>query len=59
LKPVPMRILFLSFYSMLTVPFTTKPLCTSHMLSDGESFETLLEEWKPYIIKNITNLLEP
>lgn len=59
LKPVPLRILFLSFCSMLTVPFTMRPLCTSRMLNEGESFESLLEEWKPYIIKNITNLLEP
>lgn len=59
LKPVPMRFLFLSFYSMLTIPFTVRPVCTTYMLNEGESFEAMLEEWKPYIIRNMTNLLTP
>lgn len=59
IKPVPMRFIFLSFYSMLIAPFTAKPLCTNALLNEGESYSEFLTAWKPYIVNNISLLLEP
>lgn len=59
LKRVPMRFLFLSFYSMLTVPFTMHSFCQHELLTEGESFDDLLDQWKHYIVASITTLLTP
>ena len=59
LEKIPLRILFLSFYSLLTFPFLTKDFCSCTLLKDGESFDKLLEEWKPYLVSQITFLLCP
>lgn len=59
LRKIPLRILFLSFYSLLTFPFLTKDFCSNTFLKNGESFDKLLEEWKPYLVNQITNLLCP
>lgn len=59
LKRVPMRFVFLSFYSMLTMPFAAKNFCQNELLSDGESFGEMLEQWKPYIVASLTTLLTP
>lgn len=59
LRRIPMRFLFLSFYSMLTAPFTMKNFCEEELLADGESFEQMLDQWKPYVVASITKLLTP
>lgn len=59
LRRVPLRFLFLSFYSMLTMPFSMKNLCQHRLLNEGESFDDMLAEWKPYIVSSITTLLTP
>lgn len=57
LKPVPLRIIFFTFYSLLICPFLTKNLSTRVFLEKGETFEDILEEWKPYIVSQMENLL--
>ncbi len=59
LKPVPLRILFWNLYSLLTFPFLTKELVTRVFAEEGETFETALTEWKPYIVSQIVHLLCP
>ncbi len=57
LKPVPMRFIFFTFYSLLIYPFLTKNLSTHLLLEKGETFEDILAEWKPYIVSQMKNLL--
>lgn len=57
LKPVPMRFIFFTFYSLLIYPFLTKNLSTHVLLEKGETFENILTEWKPYIVSQMENLL--
>lgn len=57
LKSVPIRYLFLTFYSMLVMPFVAANLCRSMMLAEGESFADLLAGWKPYIVDAVERLL--
>lgn len=59
LKTVPMRFLFLTFYSLLTMPFSMKNLCTHVMLNEGETYEEMLDKWKPYVVDTMTNILSP
>lgn len=58
LRQVPMRYLFLTFYSMLTMPFVAGNLCRTVLLDDGETFADLLAGWKPYIVDAIERLLD-
>lgn len=57
LKRVPMRFLFLTFYSQLTMPFTVKNLCQNVMLDEGETYPEMLAKWKPYVVQAVSNLL--
>lgn len=56
---VPMRFLFLTFFSLLTTPFSLKPICERMMLNEDESYEQMLDEWKKVIIRNMTMMLRP
>lgn len=58
LKQVPIRFMFYNISSLLTIPFLTQDLTYSILLEDGETFEDMLKEWKPYIIKQLLNLIE-
>lgn len=58
LRLVPMRYLFLTFYSMLTMPFVAGNLCRTVLLDDGETFADLLAGWKPYIVDAMERLLD-
>lgn len=58
LRQVPMRYLFLTFYSMLTMPFLAGNLCRTVLLDDGETFADLLAGWKPYIVDAMERLLD-
>lgn len=58
LRQVPMRYLFLTFYSMLTMPFVAGNLCRTVLLYDGETFADLLAGWKPYIVDAMERLLD-
>lgn len=57
LKRVPMRYLFMTFYSMLTMPFVARNLCCNVLVSDGESFADFLAEWKGYIVDAVERML--
>lgn len=57
LRQVPLRIVFCTFYSALVFPFLSKDLLTQTMMQDQEEFEDLLTEWKPYIVRQMVNLL--
>ena len=58
LKKVPIRFMFYNISSLLTIPFLTQDLTYSILLEEGETFEDMLKEWKPYIIKQLLNLIE-
>lgn len=58
LRKVPMRYLFLTFYSMLTMPFVAGNLCRTVLLDEGETFADLLAGWKPYIVDAMERLLD-
>lgn len=57
LKQVPLRIVFFTFYSALIFPFISRNLISLEMLNENETFEELLAEWKPYIVRQMVNLL--
>lgn len=57
LKQVPLRIVFFTFYSALIFPFISRNLISLEMLNENETFEELLVEWKPYIVRQMVNLL--
>lgn len=57
LKPVPLRFLFFTFYSLLTFPFLTKDLGSRVFTEQGESFDDMLAEWKTYIVAQMESLL--
>lgn len=58
LKQVPIRFMFYNISSLLTIPFLTQNLTYSILLEEDETFEDMLKEWKPYIIKQLLNLIE-
>lgn len=58
LKQVPIRFMFYNISSLLTIPFLTQDLTYSILLEEGETFEDMLKEWKPYFIKQLLNLIE-
>ena len=57
LRRVPLRIIFLTFYSALTFPFVSQKLVAKTMMEEGEDFQDILEEWKPYVVRQMVNLL--
>ncbi len=56
LNTVPLPMLFYTFYGAMTFPFLTKDLA-ERLLAEEGSFNELLEQWKPYIIRQMDNLL--
>lgn len=58
LKQVPIRFIFYNLYSLLAIPFLSQDLTYSLLLEENESFNELLNEWKPYIVSQMENLLE-
>lgn len=57
LNTVPLSVLFYTFYGSLTFPFLTKKLSGCIIEDIGENFDSLLEQWKPYIIRQMEVLL--
>lgn len=57
LKKVPIHIVFLTVYSLLSYPFLAKNLIVSLFLEDETAFADFLQEWKQHIINQIRNLL--
>ena len=56
LNTVPLPMLFYTFYGAMTFPFLTKDLA-ERLLAEEGSFNELLEQWKPYVIRQMDNLL--
>lgn len=59
LNNVPLHVIFYSLYGAVTIPFMSKKIAAKLLIEDGETFESLIETWKPYIVKQMTNLLSP
>lgn len=59
LKQVPLRFLFYNLYGLLVMPFLTQDMAYALFLEENESFEDLLDKWKPYIISQLNALLVP
>lgn len=57
IRKVPLRIVFFTFYSALTFPFISRGLVVKTMMEEEETFQTVLQQWKPYIISQMVNLL--
>lgn len=57
IKKVPLPMVFLTFYSLLTYPFLVRNLITTLFLDNEEDFISFLQEWKQHIITELTNLL--
>ena len=56
LNTVPLSVLFYTFYGAMTFPFLTKNL-SERLLAEEGSFDELLEQWKPYVVRQMDNLL--
>lgn len=57
LNVVPLPVLLYTFYGLLTVPFLTKGLVERLMCEEEYTFDHLIEQWKPYIVKQMICLL--
>ncbi len=58
IRKVPPRFVFLTFYGLMTMPFTSKNICCAMFLEEGESFEDMLLKWKAHVIFQMTALLK-
>ena len=54
IKQVPLKIVFNTFYGLMSFPFLSKDLI--FMKSDKE-FNDLIDEWKPYMVDQMIHLL--
>lgn len=57
IKKIPLPMVFLTFYSLLTYPFLVRNLITTLFLDSEEDFTSFLQKWKQHIITELTNLL--
>ena len=57
LNVVPLPVLLYTFYGLLTIPFLTKGLVERLMCEEEYTFDHLIEQWKPYIVKQMICLL--
>lgn len=59
LKRVPLTMLFYTLYGQMAFPFLTKGLVEKFPVGEAASFDDLLEQWKPYIVRQMEHLLCP
>ena len=57
IKQVPINVVFFTFYGLLTFPFLTKNLSDRRAEDGYKPFIQLIDEWKPYIVMQMENLL--
>jgi len=57
IRQIPFRFLFMTFYSLLVMPFCVKPLCENVFMETGETYEKVLADWKEYLIENMAKFL--
>lgn len=58
IRQVPMQKLFLTFYSMLVMPFLAKPVCEAFAQADGKNFTDVLAIARDHIATVMESLLE-
>lgn len=59
MRKVPLNVIFYTFYGLLTIPFLTKDLAERVIENDPNcTYEKVIEQWKPYIVMQMENLLE-
>lgn len=59
IRRIPLEVIFHTFYGLLLFPFITRPLIDNNIITTGKTFEQTIEQWKPYVIDQITHLLTP
>lgn len=57
IKMMQFRHLFMTFYSMLVIPFTVRPLCEHLFLDEGESYDDLLQKWRTHVLTQMVRML--
>lgn len=57
LRPIPLNMVFYTFYGLLIFPFLTRNFSGCLAGDDGKPFESIIEEWKPYVVSQIVDLL--
>lgn len=57
IRRIPLRTVFLTFYSLLTFPFLTRELSMRILRKEHESFDDILTEWRPHITHEMQHLL--
>lgn len=55
---MPIQYIFYTFYGLLFAPFLTRPLAESVFPEVETSFAANLEQWKPYVVRQIVQLLQ-
>lgn len=54
-----MRVMLLTFVSLITMPFNVRPLIENALIDDTEDFSVFLQEWRSNIVELITHMLTP
>ena len=57
LNTVPLSVLFCTFYGTMAFPFLTKNLYERLLGEEEGTFDELLERWKPFVVRQMDNLL--
>lgn len=57
IRHVPLYVVVNTFYSVLIFPFLTRRLSVRLFCRPGETFDDLLNAWKPYVTRQILHLL--
>lgn len=59
MRNVPLRVIFLTLYSLMVTPFLMKNLTTTLMFESEERFADFMQEWKRNILSQMGHLLCP
>lgn len=57
IRRVPIRTVFITFYSLITFPFLTRNFITAMFQSECDTFEDVLAEWRQNVIRQMECLL--
>lgn len=57
MRKVPIRTVFITFYSLVTFPFLTRNFVANIFQSDDETFDGLLAEWRQNVVRQMECLL--
>lgn len=55
---VPIPILFVNFFGLITFPFLARNIIEGIVLEDGDEYDAFLADWKPRITSQLLSLLE-